>query len=307
MTRIDLHCHVFPPAYDAQLPAGGFRGLPGPKELLSDMDRFEIDASVVSMGGPVHGGRSPAELCRLVNEGYAELVAEHPARLGALASLPLPDVDAALAELDYALDTLGLDGVLLLSNHEGVYLGDERLEPLFAELDRRAAYCFVHPDFPPDWPLPQHPGRWYEFPFDTTRAMVNLALSGGFDRFPNVRMQWAHLGGTVPYLARRIDNQSRHMPDAVSKMSSSMLECFSRQYYDTGLSAYYGTVAATLGITSLSHVVFGTDWPWYERPEHGSDPEPELSVLGPDRAQVDSLNAASLVPALAARMSAARR
>jgi len=269
------------------------------------MDAWEVDAAVISMGGPLRGSGTPAELARLLNEGFAELVREHPTRFGAIASLPLPDVDAALAELEHALDTLQLDGVLLLSNYQGVYLGDTRFDALFAELDRRGAYCFVHPDFPPVAPLPDHPGRWYEFPFDTTRAVVNCALSGTFDRCPNVRMQWAHLGGTIPFIANRIHNQAARMPDVCAGMQLGMNDYFQRQWYDTGLSEYYGNLVATLGIAPIEHIVFGTDWPYTQLPEHGSDQQPALELLGHARPKVDAENAKALVPRLYERVSPA--
>lgn len=301
MTRIDLHCHVFPPAYRALIETG-LRPPPPFTDLLAHMDAWEIDAAVLSSGGPLAApGRLP-ELARLINEGYAELVREHPTRFGAIASLPLPDVDAALAELEYALDTLALDGVLLLSNYEGVYLGDSRLDPLFDELERRGAYCFVHPDFPPVSALPEHPGRWYEFPFDTTRALVNVALSGTLDRCPGVRMQWAHLGGTIPFIANRIHNQSWVMPDARSRMEHGMNHYFARQWYDTGLADYHGNLMAALGIAPVENIVFGTDWPYIPLPDHGTDPQPALSLLGHTRAKLDAENARPLVPRLYQRV-----
>jgi len=306
LTRVDLHAHVVPKAYRDQLPAGSDTAtlrVPGPEQLLEDMDRWEVDGCVISMGGNLAGDADDATLARLVNEGLAELVRAQPRRLGAIASLPLPDVDAALTELEFALDTLELEGVLLLSNHRGVYLGERRLDPLFEELDRRGAYCFVPPDFPPSQPLP-HPGRWYEYPFDTTRAMVHMALNGAFDRYPRVKMQWAHLGGTIPFLARRISTQASRMPDVTAGMQEALLMTyFQRQWYDTGLSPYFGVVAATRDLVPVEQIVFGTDWPWFPRPEHGSDPQPHLDAVGPDRAKIDSDNARALVPKLVERVA----
>jgi predicted TIM-barrel fold metal-dependent hydrolase len=307
VTRIDLHAHVVPPAYRDQLPAGGDAAaldVPGAEQLLGDMDRWEIDGCVISMGGNLAGDAGDASLARLVNEGLAEIAGAQPQRLGAIASLPLPDVDAALAELEYALDTLGLEGVLLLSNHRGVYLGERSLDPLFEELDRREVYCFVHPDFPPSQPLP-HPGRWYEYPFDTTRAMVHMALNGAFDRYPRVKLQWAHLGGTIPFLARRISTQASRMPDVTAGMQEAeMISYFRQQWYDTGLSPYFGVVAATQDLVPIERIVFGTDWPWFPRPAHGSDLQPQLDAVGPDRAKIDFENARELVPRLVDRVTA---
>src|SRR5205823_12202954 len=103
-----------------------------------------------------------------------------PDRFGHFASLPLPDVDGALAELARALDELGSDGVAIETNANGVYLGDARYQPLWAELDRRAAAVFVHPTPPPppeDISLGR-PRPMLEFLFDTARAASDLAFTG---------------------------------------------------------------------------------------------------------------------------------
>lgn len=308
MTRIDLHAHVVPSRYRDRLAMKEDEValvVPGPERLLSDMDRWQIDGCVLSLGGNVQAGSDDSMLVRLVNDGLADLVRERPRQLAALASLPLPDVDASLRELEYALDTLGLDGVLLLSNSRGVYLGDRRLDPLFEELNRREAYCFVHPDFPPTQPLP-HPGRWYEFPFDTTRAMVHMALNGAFDRYPAVRMQWAHLGGTVPFLAHRISSQASRMAEVTAGAAApELMTYFRRQWYDTGLSPYHGLVAAARDLAPIEKIVFGTDWPWFPRPDLGDDPQPELAVVGPDRQKIDWVNARALVPGFVDRVRGA--
>lgn len=306
MTRIDLHAHVAPSQYRDRLARRDDEAAlsaPGPDRLMADMERWRIDGCVISLGGNVQSGSDDSALVRLVNDGMADLVRERPRQLAALASLPLPDVDASLRELDYALDTLNLDGVLLLSNSRGVYLGDRQLDPLFEELDRRGVYCFVHPDFPPAQQLP-HPGRWYEFPFDTTRAMVHMALNGAFDRYPRVRIQWAHLGGTVPFLAHRISSQAARMRDLSEGFAEpDLMTYFQRQWYDTGLSPYYGLVAAARDLVPIEKIVFGTDWPWFPRPDVGDDPQPELAAVGPDRAKIDWTNARALVPRFVERLS----
>src|SRR2546423_3768888 len=125
--RVDTHVHVTPPVYLEAL--GGAPGIvPSSAQGLRElMERYEIDAAVVSLGPP---GAGTADLARRVNEAAAELVGSDVA---ALATLPLPDVDAALDELAYALDQLRLDGVFLLSNAAGTYLGDDRFGELFDE------------------------------------------------------------------------------------------------------------------------------------------------------------------------------
>jgi len=212
--------------------------------------------------------------------------------------LPLPDCDAAIAELDHALDVLGLDGVALLSNVGGIYHGDGSFAPLWDALDARGAYVFLHPSAPTAPPaLPEHPVWLYEFVFDTTRTVVNLIYSGTLERCPQVRLQVAHLGGTAPFLAHRIASLADREPEKAAAAPSGALAALSRLWCDTGLSNHRTAVEAAASIVPLSQIVFGTDWPYAALPASG-DPAPELSYLGAERAAVDARNARILVPRL---------
>jgi len=226
MPRIDLHAHVLTARYEEELDAP----LPPhrPEALKAFMERYEIDAAVVSIGGAV--GVASAQLARLGNEELAELVRAEPGRFAALAIVPFTpdDPEPALAELEHALDTLALDGVSLFTNHAGTYLGDAAFEPLFAELDRRGAYAFVHPTFPRGgWPL-EHPPWLYEFPFETTRALANLIYSGALERYPRVRLQFAHLGGAALFLAHRLASLAAREPELARAAPAGALEYLRR-------------------------------------------------------------------------------
>lgn len=311
LARVDAHVHVTTPAYLAGLERRFGGPPPGAvpstlPELLATMDRFEIEAAVVSGGPPgvfLGDGAEAAALARAVNEELAALVQEQPRRIAALAYLPLPDADAALAELAHALDELALDGVFLLSNVAGIYPGDARWDALFEELERRRAYVFLHPAPPPGPPpLPHHPVWLYEFPFDTTRALVELIYSGTLERCPNLRLQVAHLGGAAPFLARRIASLAEREPALAERAPAGALAYLRRLYYDTGLSNTPIALASTLEVTPLEHVVFGSDWPYAALPPEGSDPAPELAALGDERrARIEGENAAALVPRLVRR------
>jgi len=307
LPRIDAHVHILPPDYRAELERRALLppGIPPWSPELVDrlMARHDIDAAVLSLAPPgvFFGDQALAdELARLVNERTAEFVASAPERFAGLAVLPLPDVEAALAELRHALDVLGLDGVALLSNVGGAYLGDPAWDALFDELERRAAYVFLHPTMPPHpLPLPQHPVWLYEFPFDTTRAVVNLIYSGTLERCPRVRLQVAHLGGTAPFLAHRIASLAAREPERASRSPAGALAQLRRLYYDTGLANNAVALAATLEVADIGQVVFGTDWPYADLPEAG-DPAPGLGGLADaDRALIDASNIAALVPRLA--------
>jgi 6-methylsalicylate decarboxylase len=301
MRRIDAHAHVLPPAYRRLL--GDLPIPPGRLEDYEDvMARYGIDAAVISTGPPGAFLGDPGharELARAANEGIAEIVRGDPERFAGLATLPLPDVDAAHVELAYALDELGLDGVLLLTNVAGTYLGDAALEPLLAKLARRAAYVFVHPGFPPHAPPLPHPVWLYEFPFDTVRALANLIYSGAFERHGAITWQIAHLGGAAPVLAHRLASLALREPQLAAQAPAGAVEYLRRLYYDTGLADNAPALAAVREVASVDHVVFGTDWPYLALPE-GEDPAPALAALGEQRSGIDAANAAALVPRLAA-------
>lgn len=306
--RLDLHAHVIPDEYRALLPPlPDGSPLPLPQAtldgLLDVMRRYEIDGAVVSTGPPGAAAADPGlarTMARTANELIAAIVRADPDRFAGLALLPLPDLDASMAELRHGLDVLGLDGVALFTNVNGIYLGDARLDELFAELDRRAAYVFVHPvhgPYPP--PLPEWPIWLHEFPFDTTRAIVNLIYSGTLERHPNIRLQMAHMGGTAPFLAERIASLAAREPTLAERAPAGTAAYLSRLFYDTGLTNNSMALASTQAVVGLDRIVFGTDWPYAALPE-GADPAPELGLEASDRMRVDALNAAALVPRLAA-------
>lgn len=306
LARIDTHVHVLPADYRAEIERHAkvpFALPPWSREMVDGlMERHEIDAAVLSLSPPGvwFGDQALAnELARMVNERTAEIVRSAPERFAGLAFLPLPDVSQALEELAYALDVLKLDGVSLLSNVAGTYHGDPAWDPLWAELERRGAYVMLHPTAPPHaLPLPQHPIWMYEFPFDTTRAVVNLIYSGTLERSPAVRLQVAHLGGTASFLAHRIASLETREPEKATQAPHGALSALARLYYDTGLSNNDVALTATRCVAPIDRIVFGTDWPYADLPERG-DPAPGLAVLGADRARVDAENAAALVPRLA--------
>jgi len=226
-----------------------------------------------------------------------------PERFAAM--LPLPDAGAAVAELAHALDTMGLEGVLLLSHVAGIYLGDPLREPLYAELDRRGAYVFLHPTVPANGaPLP-HPGWLYEFPFDTTRALANLIYTGTFERYPNIRWQIAHLGGATSVLADRLASLGAREPDKAEAAPAGVLEYLSRLYYDTGLANHELPYRAAAMLAPADHLLFGTDWPYLAMPAEAGDPAPGLAFLGEgERAALDAENIGTLVPRFAGQRGA---
>jgi predicted TIM-barrel fold metal-dependent hydrolase len=191
----------------------------------------------------------------------------HPNRLGGFAALPLPDVDGALNELTYALDTLKLDGVVLFSNANGVCLGDARFEPVFAELERRRAVVFVHPTASPD-PSAHHlglPDSLIDFTADTTRAVAQMHYSNRFARTPNVKYIFSHAGGTAPYLAGRwgIVDEMNVIPGGEGR--GPVAETLRRLYWDTALSYRDPILRMLRDVVGLEQVLFRSDFPYLRR------------------------------------------
>jgi len=273
---IDTHHHMLPEFFwretgNAHAPVGGFAPPQWSKEAsISFMDDAGIDVAMLSISTPgVHVGDDARArtLARRCNEFSAKLVQSRPDRFGSFAALPLPDVDGALEELRYALDVLKLDGVLLFSNVQGIYLGDPRLEPILTELERRAATVFVHPNPSPD-PVAHRlglPDSLIDFTADTTRAVAEMLYSNRFARTSNVKYIFSHAGGTIPYLAGRfgIVDEMRVIPGADARRTAR--ETFRELYWDTALAFGDPVLRMLRSVVGLEQVMCGSDYPYFRR------------------------------------------
>ena len=150
--RIDIHHHLSPPSYIAASVAAGFGDGPmrkwTPESSLADMDKAGIAVAMLSVTTPginFTSGEAARKLARECNEYAAKLVADHPGRFGGFAILPLTDIDGSLNEISYALDTLKLDGVGLLTSYHDKWLGDPTFLPVMEELNRRKVVVYTHP------------------------------------------------------------------------------------------------------------------------------------------------------------------
>jgi aminocarboxymuconate-semialdehyde decarboxylase len=270
---VDLHHHVIPDFYwEASNEDGSAAGgiTPPPWTLdgaIAYLDAARIDVAVASMSTPgVHFGDDAAaqNLAREVNEYLAGLKSDRPDRFGAFGSLPLPDVDGSLDQIAYALDVLELDGVSLMTNAGGRYLGDARFDPIFAELQRRGAVVFVHPTASPD-PIAHTlglPDSLLDYPVDTSRAIAKLHYSNTFARTPDIKYVFAHAGGTIPFVASRfaIVDQMAVIPGAGER--GAFADVLPRLHWDTA-SAFSDPVLHMLrSVAGLGSVVFGTDYPY---------------------------------------------
>jgi len=261
----------------AALAARGFRPRGGytisvrwtPDAALAYMDRQGIAAQIVSMPMSFAGSADDPEfgtrMSRMINEGNARLIADHPDRFGAYATLPADGPEVALAELSYAMDELGLDGVVLTSNMAGHYFGDPSLEPVLTELARRAVPVFVHPTDCPHIDVLGfgRPSSIVEFPFDTARTITNALYTGVFQRIRGLRLILAHCGGVLPMLGWRIAEHTvmGRGPADADIDPAHVADVLRGLYYDTALAGSRNSLLPTLEVTGADHILFGTDWP----------------------------------------------
>jgi predicted TIM-barrel fold metal-dependent hydrolase len=271
--RIDVHQHVVPPAYAEWLRSKGIqeaggRELPSwsVEDALRLMDDHEIATAVLSVSTPgVHLDASRREdhlarsKAREVNEFAAGLARDYPRRFGFFATLPLPDVDGALHEVTYALDTLRASGVILLANAHGRYLGAPEDEPLLAELNRRCAVVFIHPSTLPGPRVEGIPPFAADFLLDTTRAAYRLVQSGVMRRYPDMKIILAHAGGFLPYASHRL---AAAITAETQRSPGDVLEDLASFYFDTALSGSPAALPSLLAFAKPGHVLFGSDWPY---------------------------------------------
>src|SRR5262245_26271506 len=275
--RVDVHHHVLPQDYVDTVNRLGIKdagGVAFPKwsveSTLALMDRCGIATAITSFAAPgVYFGDAAAArgLARRCNEYSARLMSEHPKRFGGFASLPLPDVDGALEEIEHAFDVLHLDGVILLTSIDGQYIGDPAFDAVFDELNRRKAVVFVHPTVPPSSRLVKLalPGAMVEFVFDTTRAAANLIYSGTLERCPDLKIILSHAGGTVPFVAWRMAMGSTS-PALRATAPQASLAYLRRLYYDVAMSATPHALSSLREIVDPSHILFGSDHPYFPEP-----------------------------------------
>jgi predicted TIM-barrel fold metal-dependent hydrolase len=320
--KIDTHHHALTPEYLKIIDRLGIRqhgaaGVPIPDWSVDGslrlMDERGIQAAVLAIGSPgVHFGNDEQAkaLARVANDSVAKVVADHPSRFGAFATIQLPNVDDALAETAYALDTLGFDGVNLLASVDDKFLGDPRFEPLLAELDRRHAVAFVHPH------LHSSSGKLglgapetlFEFIADTSRAILNLLWTGSFERYPNIRWIFSHAGGALPFLAWRWE-LAEVVPQFRQRSPKGARAYLSKLYLDTTLSPTDQQLGAALDLVGPSRILFGSDYPYAVPPvmaKQLADLE-KVKVFDPAaKRAMESENALALFPKLAARIAPAK-
>lgn len=271
---IDVHHHLLPDFYveavsAEAIGAATLRGVP-PKwsveASLAQMDENEIARAITSFSAPGVRLSDPdreTHLAARCNEYAAGLKRTYPGRFGMFGALPARSIDGCLREIQRLYDTLGADGICLMSNYDGVYLGDARFDPLWAELDRYQSVVFVHPTLAqPRVSQERIPAAMLEFPFDTTRTIVSLLVSRVLERFPRIRFIFSHAGGTVPYLMARIVSIFGMKVDDNELTEERLSASVRKMYFDLAQSANTMSFEGLKRIVPVENILFGSDYPF---------------------------------------------
>lgn len=270
MLRIDTHHHAIPSFYrdllrKAGIDQAGGRTVPewGPEGSLQTMSELGIATAILSVSAPgttfLPNAADAAALARDLNDHLATVVNAQPDRFGFFATVPMPHVDESAAEVVRSLDELGADGVVLLANSAGTYLGQEGQDDLFAALDARSAVVFIHPA---ELPGPAVDGVLpfaADFLLDTTRAAYLLVRNGIRRKYHNIKFILSHAGGFVPYASHRL--AVGIMSDTGGSLADS-LDDFAGFFFDTALSSSAAALPSLLAFAKPGHVTFGSDWPF---------------------------------------------
>ena len=306
--RIDTHHHFYPP----EVKKFGGMGGPltdnwSPAKSLEEMDKNGVRTSILSMASvPMEwfkmGVEDSRKFVRAINDYGAKMVADHPGRFGLFAYLSMVDVEGSLKEIEYAFDTLKVDGVGLATGYNNVYPGDPKFAPIFQELNRRKATVYFHPTTQTCC-LGIVPGvgdSWAEVPNDTTRAVLSLMFTGSLLKLRDIKFLWSHGGGTIPMIAERIDWLSKgQVKNRAELLPEGPLAEFRRFYYDTANAGYPGSMAALLKLVDPSQIVFGTDYP-YVTTEWNMQALRRAGITDAQIKAIETENAKALVPRLRA-------
>ena len=270
--RIDFHAHAILPSYvDALkrlgIDAAAEEGFPLPKwnveEHLQFMDAARIDFTILSPATPHVSDISAA---RAINEEFADLCRRYPKKFAFVATLPLPNVEGSIEEFHYATEKLGALGVKVASNSDGVYLGDERLDPIFAALDEKSSLVIIHPS--PARSLPRNvvvTGKvmaLFEYPADTTRAVLNMLANGTLEKFPLLKVVVPHCGSFLPYMKQRAGAMFQMLASMNLMEPMNFASSFGKLFFDTAGDPMPEQFDMLLKVARLDQIVFGTDYPY---------------------------------------------
>ena len=282
--KIDFHAHAILPSYieglkKLKIDADFEEGFPLPKWSLENhlkfMENAKIDFTILSMATPhIYNGKEnekiSCEIAREINEDFAAICKKFPDKFAFVATLPFPAVEVSIDEIKFATEKLGAVGFKVASNSDGIYLGDEILDPVFEELNKRNSLVIIHPSPAKNLPrtnvVTSKVMALFEYPADTTRAVLNFLANKTLEKFPKIKFVVPHCGSFLPYMKQRAS--------AMFKMLSAM-QILDAANVEDGLKNFYFDLAGDpmpeqmdflLKISDLNHLVFGSDYPYVSEP-----------------------------------------
>jgi 6-methylsalicylate decarboxylase len=303
--RIDVHHHVSSPGFIAEISGRRTGQVPLMKwtvaQSLDDMDKGGVATAILSVSEPsvFFGNYDLArKLARETNDFAAKLISDYPGRFGMFATVPLPDVEGSLREIEYALDTLKMDGICMMTDYQGKFLGDPTFTPVLQELDRRKAVIYTHP-FRNECCrnlVPDVFERLIELGTDTTRTIASLLFSGSAEQFPNIRWIFSHAGGTTPFLMQRFTYYFAARKDLQPRLPKGPAYYLERFYYDTANAMTIHPLASLTKLVKPTQIVFGTDFPFLTARDTAAGLR-EVGLFTPTELQeIERGNAAELMP-----------
>lgn len=278
--KIDFHAHAILPSYveglkKLKIDAQAEEGFPFPKwsvdEHLKFMSDAGIDFTILSMATPhIYNGKDKEkisiEVARQINEEFAAICKKFPDKFGFVATIPMPSVEGSIEEIKFSTEKLGALGVKVASNSDGVYLGDEILDPIFEELNRKKSLIILHPS--PAKKLPRSDvvtGKvmaLFEYPADTTRAVLNLLANGTLEKFPEIKLVVPHCGSFLPYMKQRAGAMFQMLAGMNLMPPTDIAEGLKKLFFDLAGDPMPEQMDILLKITDENHLIYGSDYPY---------------------------------------------
>jgi predicted TIM-barrel fold metal-dependent hydrolase len=263
---------------------------------LADMDEAGINMTALSINdpGPELFGKDGVTVARMVNDYIAGLAKKHPERFIGLIVLPLQDVGASIKELDRCVTQLGMKGVLLYSNQDGIFPDEPQFRPLFEHLERLDVPVLLHPAYPVtyDATVGRNLVAGLGLMFDTTIALARIILAGMLDEFPKLKLVCPHVGGTLPYLIGRLDHQTQVLKRGAEHITRPPSEYLKGIYLDA-VSPIPMAIQYGIDFVGADRMLYSSDHPWVD-PKTITECIRSLNLSTDDESKIFGANARRL-------------
>lgn len=263
---------------------------------LAAMDEAGIDMTALSINdpGPELFGKEGVMVARMLNDYIGGLAKKYPDRFLGLIVLPLQDVEGSVKELDRCVNKLGMKGILLYSNQDGVFPDEPQFRPFYEHAERLDVPVLLHPAYPMTYDATK--GRnltaGLGLMFDTTIAMARLILSGVLDQYPKLKLVCPHVGGALPYLIGRIDHQTQVLKRGAENITKPPSEYLSKIYLDA-VSPLPMAIQYGIDFVGADRMLYSSDHPWVD-PKTIATHVKSLNLPSEDEKNVFGANAKKL-------------